>query len=282
MIETPSQGLLCINKKGSNMRSDYYFYCSKSNNLEHHGILGQKWGERNGPPYPLDEGREHKQRKITKKTNQNNILFSELESNSLFDAKGLLNKIGNLNYKDVTVFKQKKKKTRNNIQSISQDASIINPSKGKNNCVACSIAYDLRRRGLDIIANKNKKDTTFDFFGRFNLWYKDPSINVISSTSSSKKTYKYLSKELIKQGSGARGIVTAHFFDANRVTSHMISYQVLGRNLYFIDAQKGIVMQDPYKALFSQVVNNRPILYSRLDDIEINWKYMKEIVSNRL
>lgn len=24
--------------------------------LEHHGILGQKWGKKNGPPYPLDEG----------------------------------------------------------------------------------------------------------------------------------------------------------------------------------------------------------------------------------
>ena len=24
--------------------------------LEHHGILGQKWGRRNGPPYPLDAG----------------------------------------------------------------------------------------------------------------------------------------------------------------------------------------------------------------------------------
>ena len=22
----------------------------------HHGILGQKWGHRNGPPYPLDDG----------------------------------------------------------------------------------------------------------------------------------------------------------------------------------------------------------------------------------
>lgn len=23
--------------------------------LEHHGIIGQKWGTKNGPPYPLDE-----------------------------------------------------------------------------------------------------------------------------------------------------------------------------------------------------------------------------------
>ena len=31
------------------MRNDF-----NSNYLEHHGILGMHWGERNGPPYPLD------------------------------------------------------------------------------------------------------------------------------------------------------------------------------------------------------------------------------------
>lgn len=30
------------------MRNDF-----KSNYLAHHGILGMKWGRKNGPPYPL-------------------------------------------------------------------------------------------------------------------------------------------------------------------------------------------------------------------------------------
>lgn len=32
------------------MRNDFY-----TGYLMHHGIQGQKWGVRNGPPYPLDE-----------------------------------------------------------------------------------------------------------------------------------------------------------------------------------------------------------------------------------
>jgi hypothetical protein len=35
--------------------SDYYAVVY-SNSFSHHGILGQKWGKRNGPPYPLGGG----------------------------------------------------------------------------------------------------------------------------------------------------------------------------------------------------------------------------------
>lgn len=33
-----------------------YTFTFKDDSLEHHGIDGQKWGVRNGPPYPLAEG----------------------------------------------------------------------------------------------------------------------------------------------------------------------------------------------------------------------------------
>lgn len=36
--------------------SNLYMITPTNNDIEHHGILGQKWGRRNGPPYPLEVG----------------------------------------------------------------------------------------------------------------------------------------------------------------------------------------------------------------------------------
>lgn len=39
------------------MASSLFMEINMNNNeLYHHGILGQRWGHRNGPPYPLDAG----------------------------------------------------------------------------------------------------------------------------------------------------------------------------------------------------------------------------------
>lgn len=32
------------------MGSEYYL-----NSISHHGVMGQKWGVRNGPPYPIED-----------------------------------------------------------------------------------------------------------------------------------------------------------------------------------------------------------------------------------
>lgn len=49
-----------------------YSFTFKDDSLEHHGIDGQKWGVRNGPPYPLKAGDHSAAEKRAMKKNQKN------------------------------------------------------------------------------------------------------------------------------------------------------------------------------------------------------------------
>lgn len=51
---------------------------SKSD-LRHHGILGQRWGKRNGPPYPLGGGdySQAERKAIYKKRKQSNSIYNK-------------------------------------------------------------------------------------------------------------------------------------------------------------------------------------------------------------
>lgn len=56
--------------------------------LAHHGILGQKWGVRNGPPYPLGGGdyTESEKRKIYKKRKVRNSIYNKRHFDEVLKA----------------------------------------------------------------------------------------------------------------------------------------------------------------------------------------------------
>lgn len=62
------------------MSPEFYMELAAStNSLEHHGVEGQKWGKRNGPPYPLDTtGREKLKRQ--KEALKNNAAVYDMYS----------------------------------------------------------------------------------------------------------------------------------------------------------------------------------------------------------
>ena len=47
--------------------------------MQHHGILGQKWGKKNGPPYPLGGGdyTQSERKAIYKKRKQRNSIYNK-------------------------------------------------------------------------------------------------------------------------------------------------------------------------------------------------------------
>ena len=54
-----------------------------TNTLTHHGIQGQKWGERNGPPYPLSKSPSTKSKTKVRKTEAQ----KESERQKRYDVK---------------------------------------------------------------------------------------------------------------------------------------------------------------------------------------------------
>lgn len=289
-----------------------------SDELEHHGILGQEWGKRNGPPYPLDKSdKSFKEKRLEKFNSKKSENLKDIKSKrhinkkaiaigaaitigvvaaygihktgvlkniSLSNASDILDKIGDNTFGSISDFKKKPGEVKNTIKDIAKDAKIINPLGGKNNCVACSVAYDLRRRGLDVIANTAQNDNSrFDFATRIDLWYKNPKVDALYEVGSSKDMYTALCDSLIKQGDGARGIVCGFFkrVSPTEREGHAISYQVLGDKLYFIDGQLGKILDNPYQTMFAALNIDKPLLSTRLDNLEVDWDYVKELVSNR-
>lgn len=56
--------------------------------IQHHGILGQRWGKRNGPPYPLGGGdyTPSEKRAIYKKRKQRNSIYNKKHFDEVLDA----------------------------------------------------------------------------------------------------------------------------------------------------------------------------------------------------
>lgn len=67
----------------------YYVICPQTTDLTHHGILGQKWGVKNGPPYPLGGGdyTVTEQRKIGKARRSKNSIYNKKHFDTVLSKK---------------------------------------------------------------------------------------------------------------------------------------------------------------------------------------------------
>lgn len=169
---------------------------SDSDFLMHHGIPGQKWGVKNGPPYPLNSNVSKKiqtgnnpgmkQRKETvSKGLGADIAIHVVAPAALFAIGIIANKIGEKRdfngksredatkelskevLKEIAVTREfsdsnPPRKIVGN-HSIEDDMAAVNPTynqtiKGtSNNCLLATLSYDMRRRGYDVTANLAKR-----------------------------------------------------------------------------------------------------------------------------
>ena len=145
---------------------------------------------------------------------------------------------------------------------------------GKRNCYACTLAYDLRRRGYEVTATEDN-----DGSGYKNILslYKNPkpkyvkSDSYVSPTSKNKALTKELEQELAKEPDNSRGYLCLTWSGGG---GHAMAYEREGNKTYIYDAQTGNKLE-----LSEYVDNAKDAIYFRTDNIDVNVDKAKEYVS---
>lgn len=194
--------------------------------LSHHGIKGQKWGVRNGPPYPLDAATSARVKASAKsgtRTEDSEIhgaerLLIPLIPTTLSFAAGVISKAkrrkrveDNSNAKpyadernDEEIDPDTGLYLKKHEMSMEEDIDRVNPSYGKDdyfstNCALCTTTMEMRRRGYDVHASTlldSPKNTASEqvidswFVGGSSEKFKRPSTDIQGGYLFSKPTTK--------------------------------------------------------------------------------------------
>lgn len=151
------------------------------NYICHHGIKGQKWGDKNGPPYPLDKSVSTKIKKRAEENKDTDKPKKGIRVKIDLDPDGKEHKwLRNRYYPGYDPIMHPDELEERKIigsHSINNDASKVNEwhiehpiGGGTYNCSNCATAYELRRRGYDVVSRSEidgtkMKDITKFFSG---------------------------------------------------------------------------------------------------------------------
>ena len=154
--------------------------------ISHHGIQGQKWGVKNGPPYPLGSnistGKRLKKSAKTssnrKKTQENRTkegmiipvglaayALAGLTMGAIAGGMSITGHIKKSKVEKIIKNSPKDPKTGLSLKQTAytdkQDIDMVNPGRltgdegYHSNCASCTMTYELRRRGYEVTVNKN-------------------------------------------------------------------------------------------------------------------------------
>ena len=129
----------------------------------------------------------------------------------------------------------------------------------KNNCMLCSVATELRKRGYDATANQADYGYTN---GDLLQWFPEAQPESVDVTNY--KTY------LLSQGEGASGVIGLY----TTTGGHAVHYRIKDGNVIISDGQTGEIYTNPnFEARSSQI---KYATIVRLDNQEPDWKAIKE------
>lgn len=282
-----------------------YYYIT--NELYHHGVIGQKWGIRRYQPYPkgyTGSGREIGDAAKVKHRSGNNeirgkmagILYDWIlaDQNNLSRPIHTKQALRDILYKrNLRWYKKEGNPEKlKNIPKLSKSAKpaqsmkVVNPgfatTNGRvDNCINCSLSMEMRARGYDVIARSTNQGITDNQLSVLcnnkklsypMEKYPNPKDGVVTDAYA-KKAYNDFCSELAKNG-GKRGLVVFDYGDQyGTFGAHCVYYQVENGKAKIYDGQVGeeFTMKD--------MANVYPptLSYMRTDDLVLD-DYMGDVV----
>lgn len=207
--------------------------------LEHHGIKGQKWGVRNGPPYPLKEGSHSSAEKKASGLG----LSIAVDVATLAAYYGLVTLAANIADKrrtkqyDEDHYQNRTIETLSDVpkidpksMSMSEHMKSINPDYPEpgstENCMFCTTAMAMRMKGYDVSASKCP-----DGWSNENLKSTWDGYTVEKPKA---KNTKALANYLVSQGDGAYGNLVVYWSLGG---GHSLFYHVDNGQVKIYDTQ---------------------------------------------
>lgn len=264
----------------------------------HHGIKGQKWGQKNGPPYPLKAGSHSSGEKTEQGRGFANKVLSKFSNKKVNQTAGIAAEtVTALAYigffaslfaaQEISYQHDKKKNRESNTSDIQkrikgkhtpeQDLKAVNPDYddptdmgARVNCTMCSTAYELRRRGYDVEAQKTMKGRRPADVAK---WY-----NMSKKDIKNYNTRSQFEKALQKEPDGSRGLTFTSYGLFN--SYHCMIWEKKDGNIWISDGQNNT---PPKSVKESGISANgaHPYSYIRTDNADINWDAIRDAVKER-
>ena len=282
----------------SSLKKDAYDAIWNPNELYHHGIKGQKWGVRRFENYDgsltyagklrYGRGLIRSNSRINRDISTGHHYYNKMKDTSLNE-----------------IFEKKKNRLSSDFEKdIQKDAKAVNKGgmasavflKNRDeNCALCTTAYELRRRGYDVIASTGtgltydgirsiyKNPPEFETYAGkswMGLHDKDLSDNesyalAMKSRQITRDQFRRVEKKLLAQGNGARGNLCIEYVGG--YGGHSIAYEIHKNKLYIIDGQIGKVYKDPFDAMDGACC----VSGLRTDNLKIDYNVAKKYMRNR-
>lgn len=269
--------------------------------LAHHGIKGMKWGVRRTPeqlghrPLKYHRIRTLDTAKVAAITAGRYALAytvpgAALLLNAQSIASMTVNAVKEYDGKDYTKsegapekLSELRKKTTVN-DSIIDDLKAVNPRIGQqkgtiHNCVNCTVAMEMRRRGYDVVARKKAQGVVEEYY---NKWFKNfkletPQIERLQGESNSKfaqRSYENLCKSIESCGDNSRGYVGITY--EKGLGGHSMYWEVKNGVVNFYDGQSKSTQNDRIFVYADPAKYS----YARLDNLKITNQITETVRSN--